>query len=332
MFIDELTIHAKAGKGGNGIVSWLHLKNKEFGGPSGGDGGRGGDVYVVGARNLNLLARYRNKKEFCAGDAENGKNNSLHGADGADLEILLPVGSVITDKKTGEKIFLQKENEKILLLNGGNGGYGNEHFKSSINQNPTEFTKGKLGEEADFFIEIEIIADIGLIGLPNAGKSSLLNAITRANAKIGDYPFTTIEPNLGECFGYIISDIPGLIEGAAEGKGLGHKFLRHIKRTKILVHLVSVENDNPEDVYKTVRKEIELFDKELLKKKEIIVLTKIDLIEDKIGARSAGLAREELKKIVKKMQKINPNVIMLTLYDDESVKSLQNFLTKEMSK
>jgi GTPase len=320
MFVDELTIHAKAGKGGDGVERWLHMKDKEFGGPSGGDGGRGGSVYAVGARNLNLLAKYRNKKQF---DAENGRaggNRSLHGANGKDLDILLPIGSVLTNKKTGEKIFLQKEGEKILLLKGGNGGYGNEHFKSSVNQNPKETTPGKLGGKADFFIEVEIIADIGLIGLPNAGKSSLLNALTSAHAKIGDYPFTTLEPNLGEYFGYIISDIPGLIEGASSGKGLGHKFLRHIKRTKILAHLVSLENEDVVETYKTVRKELGEFDKELLEKKEIIVLTKTDLIEDK----------KIIEKIIKKIQKLNKNVITLTLYDNESIKIFGDFLTKEL--
>lgn len=322
MFIDELTIYAKAGKGGDGVEMWLHEKGKEFGGPSGGDGGRGGDVYVIGARNLNLLAKYRNKKEFYAEDGSPGGNRSLHGKDGEDLEILLPIGSVINNTKTGEKIFLQKENEKILLLKGGNGGYGNEHFKSSTNVNPKETTLGKQGEEAEFFIEVEIIADIGLIGLPNAGKSSLLNALTKANAKIGDYPFTTLEPNLGEYFGYIISDIPGLIEGASDGKGLGHKFLRHIKRTKILAHLISLENKDVENIYNIIRKELKQFDKELLNKKEIIILTKTDLIEDK----------KEIEKIIKNTRKINPNVINLTICDDESVKTLGNYFVKELSK
>ena len=237
MFVDELTIHIRAGKGGDGVVRWLHEKDKEFGGPSGGDGGRGGNVFAVSARNLNLLARYRHKKEFYAENAENGKNNSLHGANGRDLKILFPVGSIITNKQTGEKIYLNKEDEKKILLKGGNGGYGNEHFKSSTNRRPKEFTKGKLGEEEDFYIEVELIADIGLIGLPNAGKTSILNELTNTRGKVGDYPFTTLEPNLGEYFGHIISDIPGLIEGAAEGKGLGHKFLRHIRRVKILAHL-----------------------------------------------------------------------------------------------
>jgi GTPase len=322
MFVDELTIHARAGKGGDGVERWLHVKGKEFGGPSGGDGGRGGDVYAVGTRNLNLLAKYRNKKDFEAEDGGAGGNRSLHGANGEDLEILLPLGSVITNKQTSEKVFLQEEGEKIMLLKGGNGGYGNEHFKSSTNQNPTETTPGKSGGEADFYIEVEIIADIGLIGLPNAGKSSLLNEFTSAGAKIGDYPFTTLEPNLGEYFGYIISDIPGLIEGAAEGKGLGHKFLRHVRRTKILVHLVSLENEDVVETYKIIRKELETFDKELLEKREIVVLTKTDLIEDK----------KEVEKIVKKIQKLNKDVMTLTLYDNDIVKTFGDSLIKELSK
>ena len=318
MFVDELTIHIRAGKGGDGVVRWLHEKDKEFGGPSGGDGGRGGNVFAVSARNLNLLARYRHKKEFYAENAENGKNNSLHGANGRDLKIFFPVGSIITNKQTGEKIYLNKEDEKKILLKGGNGGYGNEHFKSSTNRRPKEFTKGKLGEEEDFYIEVELIADIGLIGLPNAGKTSILNELTNTRGKVGDYPFTTLEPNLGEYFGHIISDIPGLIEGAAEGKGLGHKFLRHIRRVKILAHLISLENKDLAEAYKTIRKELGQFDRELLDKKELIVLTKIDLIKDE----------KIIKKIIKKMQKINPNTIAVTIYDNNSVKKFKDFLSK----
>lgn len=318
MFVDELTIHIRAGKGGDGVVRWLHEKDKEFGGPSGGDGGRGGNVFAVSARNLNLLARYRHKKEFYAENAENGKNNSLHGANGRDLEILFPVGSIITNKQTGEKIYLNKEDEKKILLKGGNGGYGNEHFKSSTNRRPKEFTKGKLGEEEDFYIEVELIADIGLIGLPNAGKTSILNELTNTRGKVGDYPFTTLEPNLGEYFGHIISDIPGLIEGAAEGKGLGHKFLRHIRRVKILAHLISLENKDLAEAYKTIRKELGQFDRELLDKKELIVLTKIDLIKDE----------KIIEKIIKKIQKINPNTIAVTIYDNNSVKKFKDFLSK----
>ncbi len=240
-FIDEIEISVKAGRGGDGVVRWRHEKFKEFGGPSGGDGGHGGNVYVKAVRDVHLLHRYRTKKVFQAERGEAGGKNSLHGHDGKDLDILLPIGSVITNIETNKKISLRSESERILLLRGGAGGRGNESFKSSTNQTPYESTLGAPGSKGTFFIEIELIADIGLIGLPSAGKSSLLNALTSAHAKVGDYPFTTLEPNLGECFGYILCDIPGLIEGASRGVGLGHKFLRHIKRTKMLVHLISVE-------------------------------------------------------------------------------------------
>jgi len=316
MFIDELTIKAKAGDGGDGVVRWLHMKGKEFAGPAGGDGGRGASVFVRAVRDVHLLSKYRTKKEFNAERGEDGKSNSLHGANGEDLDILLPVGSIITNTENNEKIFLQKEGDRVKILDGGHGGRGNESFKSSRNVSPEDFTTGTKGEEGEFFIEVELIADIGLIGLPSAGKTSLLNALTSAKGKVGDYPFTTLEPNLGEFYGYIIADIPGLIEGAAEGKGLGHKFLRHIKRTKMLVHLISLENDNPVKVYKTIRDELEQFDPELLDKKEIVVLTKTDIVDD---------------AVVEKMLKKFENALSVTLYDDDSVKSLQGVLLKEVS-
>jgi len=191
-FTDEITIHAKAGSGGDGVVRWLHLRGAEFSGPAGGNGGRGGSIYIKAVRNLNLLSKYNNKKEFAAEDGENGKRKSLHGTDGEDLYIELPIGSIVTNIKTDKRVYLLEEGEEILLLKGGGGGRGNESFKSSTNQKPRQFTEGREGEETDLFIEIELIADIGLIGLPNAGKSSLLNEVTNAKAKIGDYPFTTL--------------------------------------------------------------------------------------------------------------------------------------------
>jgi GTPase len=321
-FIDEVTIHVKAGNGGDGVVRWHHEKNKEFGGPSGGDGGNGGDVYALATRNIYLLSRYRAQKEFRADSGEDGKGKSLHGADGDDLDILFPVGSIITNKKTGKRVSLLREDERILLLNGGTGGRGNESYKSSTNQTPREWTPGTPGDGAEFFIEIELIADIGLIGLPNAGKTSLLNALTRAKGKVGAYPFTTLEPVLGECFGYIISDIPGLIEGAADGKGLGHKFLRHIKRTKVLVHLVSLENENPREAYDTIRKELGNFDKELLQKKEIVLLTKSDMLDDVV----------RLENQITEMKKVAKTVFSLTLYDDDALKAFRENLLKEVAK
>ena len=320
VFIDELKIYVSAGKGGDGVVRWHHEKWKEFGGPSGGNGGRGGNVYACAVRDVHLLSRYRAEKKFLAADGEDGKSKKLHGSNGKDLTINLPIGSIITNLKTNEKNSFTEDGERILLLHGGFGGRGNHSFKSSTNQSPKEFTPGKEGEDAEFFIEIELIADIGFIGLPNAGKTSLLNTLTRAKGKIGDYPFTTLEPNLGEFHGYIISDIPGLIEGAAIGKGLGHKFLRHVKRTKILVHLISLENNNPAKAYETIREELKQYDHELSLKKEIVVLTKTDLIDD----------TAYIEKVVEKMKKNVRTVSTVSLYDDETVKELQDLLLKEV--
>ena len=318
-FVDELVIAAKAGDGGDGVIRWRHMKRKEFAGPSGGDGGRGGSVYVRGVRDLHLLSAYRNKKEFAAERGGDGGSNSLHGKDGKDLVIRLPVGSVITHVETGKKIVLNKEGQKELLLKGGGGGRGNESFKSSTRRAPYESTKGKPGEAGVFHVEMELIADMGLIGLPNAGKSSLLNELARSRARIGDYPFTTREPNLGECFGYIIADIPGLIEGAALGKGLGHAFLRHIKRAKTLVHLVSLENKDVKKAYQTIRAELGRYDESLLRKKEVIILTKADVLESENAVREA----------VRAMRAFSPTVLTLTLLNDGSVKRLRDALIRE---
>src|SRR3989344_2136761 len=328
-FIDELTIYAKAGDGGDGVVRWRHEKGVELGGPAGGDGGRGGHVYAKAVRDVHLLARYRSVKEFAAERGENGGKKSLHGAMGKDLDILFPIGSIITNKKTGEQVSLREEGERVLLLSGGQGGRGNESFKSSVNRSPQKATPGKPGEEAEFYIEVELIADIGLIGFPNAGKTSLLKALSRTRGKVGDYPFTTLEPNLGECFGYIIADVPGLVEGAAEGKGLGHKFLRHIRRTKILVHCISLENfarlddhgrlgrEDIKTVWKTIRGELEKYDTALLKKKEIIILTKTDLVNPII-----------LKKTEKIAKKLCQDVFSVSILDEQSIKNFSDSLVK----
>ena len=317
-FVDEVKIFVKGGDGGDGVVRWRHEKGRDLAGPSGGDGGRGADVYLRAVRNVHLLAQYRTKKKFHGERGKDGRKNSLSGASGETLDILVPVGSTITNLSTGDKISLYEEGERILLLKGGQGGRGNESFKSSTNRSPEECTLGEPGEEGEFFIEVELIADIGLIGLPNAGKSSLLNELTRANAKVGEYPFTTLAPNLGDCFGYIIADIPGLIEGSADGKGLGHKFLRHIKRTKILAHLISLENEDVVAAYNTLRKELEQYDPELLNKNEIVLLTKADLIEEDAF----------LEAVVRKMRKIVRDVLVLSLYDDKAVQVVRDTLIK----
>lgn len=319
-FVDELNIHVRAGKGGDGVVRWRHEKYREFGGPSGGDGGNGGDVYVRAVRDVHLLSNYRHKKKFRAENGDDGAKDSLHGKNGDDLIIDLPVGSVITNLTTKKEIRLDEEGQQELLLKGGRGGRGNESFKSSTNTTPKESTPGKLGEEADFHIEVELIADIGLVGLPSAGKTSLLNELTNAQGKVGAYPFTTLEPNLGEYFGYIVADIPGLIEGAADGKGLGHAFLRHIRRTKMLVHLVSLENEDVVETYRTIRRELETYDQTLKDKKEIVLLTKTDVLED----------HSQVQKHIDALKKENTHVFALSLYDDARVKEIRDMLLEEV--
>ncbi len=335
-FIDEITIHAEAGRGGNGVVRWHRQKFEPKGGPSGGDAGRGGNFYVIAVRNVHILLKYKAKKSFIAGRGEDGGRKSLHGKNGEDYFLELPVGSIITKMGTDDKWQLTEEGQKILLLKGGYGGFGNEHFKSSVNTTPYESNLGASGEKADFKIELELFADIGLVGLPNAGKSSLLNSLTDADAKVGDYPFTTLDPNLGDFFGYIIADIPGIIEGAAEGKGLGVKFLRHVKRTRMLAHLVSFENLSQGSAgmmksYKEIRKELAKYDKSLglggdglpaqsglSEKKEIIILTKSDVIDD------AKIIEGEKKKF----EKLGKKVFVLSLYDDKMVKKINDGLLK----
>ncbi|MFZ2831750.1 MAG: GTPase ObgE [Minisyncoccia bacterium] len=322
-FIDEMTMHMKAGNGGNGVMRLKHEKGKEFAGPSGGDGGKGGDVYVRGVRDVHILVKYRHQKDFAAERAEDGGNDSMHGRNGDDFVLDLPVGSIVTNVETGETYELLKDEEKLLVLKGGRGGFGNEHFKTSTNRTPKEHVPGMVGQEGDFKVELQIVADIGFVGLPNAGKSSLLNALTRASAKTADYAFTTLEPNLGECYGFILADIPGLIEGASEGKGLGHKFLRHVKRTKMLAHLVSLENADPVKVYETVRKELSAYDKVLASKHEIIVLTKTDTVTP-----------EEVKKVEKAMKNKCPDaeIFTISILDDEGMKKFQDDLLKLLKK
>ena len=319
-FIDEITLRMKAGDGGNGVVAWRHEKGRDHAGPGGGNGGSGGSVYIRAVRNIGLLHRYRSEKEFVAKRGHDGMNWSKQGKGGEDITIDLPLGSILTNTTTGQSVELIKDNETILLLKGGQGGLGNEYFKGSINRSPKQSTPGKPGEEANFFIELQPVADAGLIGLPNAGKSSLLNELTNASAKVGDYQFTTLEPNLGDFYGQILADIPGLIEGASAGKGLGVKFLRHIRRTKILLHCISAENEDFNAVYEVIRNELAEYDKMLAEKQEIIVITKTDLIEP-----------ADLAKKIKKLKTKNP-ILTVSTIDADSLSKFKKELSASLKK
>ena len=315
MFIDEITLNIHSGKGGDGIVSWIHEKGKDHAGPGGGDGGRGGDVYIKGVRDIAKLSEYRFSKDFKAEDGGSGLGSRMQGKSGKNLILELPVGSVVTNTATGEFVEVLNE-EEIFFLKGGRGGFGNDHFKGSTNIRPQESTKGKPSQGGEYFIELKLVVDLGLVGMPNAGKSSLLNVLTKAKAKVGNYQFTTLFPNLGDMYGYIIADIPGLIEGASEGKGLGHKFLRHISRTKALLYCLSLEDEDPEATLKVVKNELKKYDNSLLSKTEIVLLTKTDTTDGK-----------RIEKITKSLKKKYPNVFSVSIIDDKSIKKLSDELT-----
>jgi len=321
-FVDEAKIYAESGKGGDGVIRWLRTKESARGGPSGGDGGKGGDIILVGVRDIAALAHYRYEKKFHAENGEAGKGELKHGKNGSATLLKVPVGTFARIVETGEEYEITEEGEQIVLFRGGKGGLGNARFKSSTNQNPFQQTQGKKGKGGDIQLTLKIIADAGLIGLPNAGKSSLLNALTRAKSKVGAYPFTTLEPNLGEFHGHILADIPGLIEGASSGRGLGIKFLKHVERTGILLHLVSADQDDPLAAYGEVRKEVESFGHGLVKKREVIILSKIDLVpsaecETKMQLLSRETGRE---------------VLPVSVIDDTSLKKLVDTLSKIFKK
>jgi len=315
MLIDDVTIKARAGKGGNGMVAFAKTLMNQ--GPTGGDGGRGGDVIVRGINDLGALRPFKTKKLVVAKDGDQGAQNMKTGANGKDGIIVVPVGTIVHDLTHKKDYEIKKAGEEIVILKGGNGGFGNFYFRSSTNTTPQQSNPGKTGEDAELRLELKLIADIGFVGYPNVGKSSLLNELTNASSKVANYKFTTLDPHLGVYFELILADIPGIIEGASEGKGLGHKFLKHIERTNILFHFIASDSEDPARDYDIIREELGKFNPELLKKKEWIIVSKTDESNP-----------QAVKKIVNKLKKKNPNVVALSLLDDESIKDLKKVLNK----
>ena len=317
MFVDQITLYAKAGKGGDGVERWRHEKFVAMAGPAGGDGGNGGDIYVEAVRDLGLLAKYTGAPLFEAEDGEDGQNGSKHGRSAKDATIKVPVGSIVTDVKRNRSYEFFTEGVRERVFKGGQGGLGNEHFKSSTNRSPKETTKGKVGEEGDLKVELTLVVDVGLIGQPNAGKSTLLNTFTNAKSAIGAYPFTTLQPHLGDLFGFVIADIPGLIKGASDGKGLGHTFLRHVTRTKMLLHLVSLEHEDPVKEYYTILNELASYHTSLTEKEEWIIFTKKDLAN-----------QQQLDTIQKFIDNSKKRVFVISVESGEGVKNLQDALVQ----
>ena len=325
-FLDQVKIYIKAGNGGDGSPSFRREKFIEFGGPDGGDGGKGGSIILVSERNLNTLIDYRYQQHFKAKRGEDGKGKNQTGRGGEDLYLKVPVGTQVFEEDNKTLIYdFKTENDKYVAAIGGKGGFGNTRFKSSTNRAPRKFTKGKMGEDFWIYLQLKTIADIGIIGLPNAGKSSLLASITSAKPKIANYKFTTINPNLGvakyDDKEVTIADIPGLIENAHCGVGLGIKFLKHIERCKTLLHLIDINELDLEKSYKQVRKELGKYSKKLLDKEEIIVFNKVDLLEeDEIN--------EKKKKFTSKLKK---DILVISTLNKKLISKFKSKIIKYVS-
>ncbi|MBC7785880.1 MAG: GTPase ObgE [Methylophilaceae bacterium] len=299
-FIDEATIKLYAGDGGNGVATFRREKYEPMGGPSGGDGGRGASIFIEADRNINTLVDFRYVRVFRGQRGENGRSAECYGAKGEDMILRVPVGTVISDKASGQLLVdLSEHGQCAQMAKGGNGGLGNVHFKSSMNRAPRTCTKGDLGEEFELYLELKVLADVGLLGMPNAGKSTFIRSVSAAKPKVADYPFTTLHPNLGVVRvdtnrSFVIADIPGIIEGAAEGAGLGHQFLRHLARTNLLLHLVDIapfdDAIDPVHEAKAIVEELRKYDEELYNKPRWLILNKIDMLQD---------SAETIKKFVK---------------------------------
>ena len=325
-FLDQVKIYVKAGNGGSGSPSFRREKFVEFGGPDGGDGGKGGSVILISERNLNTLIEYRYQQHFKAERGKDGSGKNKTGKGGEDLYLKVPLGTQVFEEDNKTLIYdFKSQKEEFLVASGGKGGFGNTRFKSSTNRAPKKFTKGGQGEEFWIWLQLKTIADIGIIGLPNAGKSSLLASMTSANPKIANYKFTTINPNLGVASyddkEVTLADIPGLIEGAHTGTGLGIKFLKHIERCKTLLHLIDITEDDLFISYNQVRKELSKYSKDLVKKKEIVVLNKTDLIDE-----------EEKKEKIKKLKnKLKKNIFLMSTMDKKSVSDIKSKLVNYVS-
>lgn len=322
-FLDQAKIYIKAGNGGSGSASFRREKFVEYGGPDGGDGGDGGSVIVQSDRNLNTLIDFRYAQHFKAQHGKPGSKRNKTGANGEDLILKVPLGTQVYEEDNNTLIYdFTKNKEKYLVASGGKGGLGNVRFKSSTNRAPRKKTNGKLGEEFWIWLQLKVIADIGIIGKPNAGKSSLLAALTRAKPKIANYPFTTINPNLGVSYyggkEITLADIPGLVEGAHKGVGLGDKFLRHIERCKILLHLIDLSEDDLLNSYKKIKSELSNYDKSLIRKKEIIFFNKSDLLDD-------GEINEKLKEFKKK---IKNDYEIVSVYSSKDIQKIKKMLIK----
>ena len=313
-FIDEANIHVKAGDGGRGMASFRREKFVPMGGPDGGDGGRGGSVIAVADRNINTLLDFRYARVHHARNGEPGRGADQYGKGADDIVLRVPVGTLITDLDSGETVAdLTADGEQAMLAKGGQGGLGNIHFKSSTNRAPRQHTLGEPGEERELKLELKVLADVGLLGMPNAGKSTFIRAVSNARPKVADYPFTTLHPNLGvvratDTVDFVIADVPGLIEGASDGAGLGHDFLRHIERTKGIVHVVDIaplDGSKPADNYRTIRGELHAFSPALAEKPELVVFSKIDLVEESERAKRVrrlateiGLGKDEAPLVI----------------------------------
>ena len=322
-FLDQAKIYIKAGNGGSGSASFRREKFVEYGGPDGGDGGDGGSIIVQSDRNLNTLIDFRYAQHFKAQHGKPGSKRNKTGANGEDLILKVPLGTQVCEEDNNTLIYdFTKNKENYLVASGGKGGLGNVRFKSSTNRAPRKKTNGKIGEEFWIWLQLKVIADIGIIGKPNAGKSSLLAALTRAKPKIANYPFTTINPNLGVSYyggkEITLADIPGLVEGAHKGVGLGDKFLRHIERCKILLHLIDLSEDDLLNSYKKIKSELSNYDKDLIKKKEIIFFNKSDLIDE-------NEINEKLKEFKKK---IKTKYEIVSVYSNKDLQKIKKLLIK----